>query len=340
MDSDQVDRNHIPEPNTTNLNRARHSTAESGPASVSSVASTNIAFQHPAQSNLAQLDFDDYIPSCWGLLWCGDEAKEGPIYNYARVFTSHQFSQIIYAAFKEAVHKYPLPPLVRSHPSQGGPVAEDRQQLARSIGFPTTENPNAWVTYLAWKNTNANIPAIPFIVWRDMFLASLLALFVQWGTTGPSIAIGYLTPPKGLGCRSGSYLLYGCAATLSWLLLVVSSMLSHALMLRCQSRSNNRGLSKGLLPALYAITRILGYVVAAANAVWLLVSTIFELVGIFDGCWCNTDALSVQSRGWVVLFESTQQLAGEAQQVWIGGIIAVCIVCLLTTLVISLGCKR
>jgi hypothetical protein len=46
--------------------------------------------------------------------------------------------------------------------------------------------------------------------------------------------IAYLTPTVGLGCRSGGYLIYGVAATISWALILGSSLLSHAVNLRYQ----------------------------------------------------------------------------------------------------------
>jgi hypothetical protein len=67
-----------------------------------------------------------------------------------------------------------------------------------------------------------------------MASATITALFVQWGTSGAAILISYLTPGKGLGCRSGAYVTYGSLGTVSWLLLVFSLVLSHAAMLRYQ----------------------------------------------------------------------------------------------------------
>ena len=52
--------------------------------------------------------------------------------------------------------------------------------------------------------------------------------------TGPAIMVAYLTPTRGLGCRSGGYLLYGLVATAGWLLLLTASCLSHHAMLHYQ----------------------------------------------------------------------------------------------------------
>ena len=90
-------------------------------------------------------------------------------------------------------------------------------------------------------------------MWKHIGTAALVAIFVQWGSqsfprflappqsfvdqltaTGPAILIAYLTPSKGIGCRTGAYIIYGVIATIAWLLLALSSCLSHAMMLHHQ----------------------------------------------------------------------------------------------------------
>ncbi|KAJ7728642.1 hypothetical protein B0H16DRAFT_1211656, partial [Mycena metata] len=57
-------------------------------------------------------------------------------------------------------------------------------------------------------------------------------VILQWGTTGAAVFVAYWTPSIGIGCRSGSYLIYGVAATLSWIILVLSHLLLHEAMRR------------------------------------------------------------------------------------------------------------
>ena len=75
---------------------------------------------------------------------------------------------------------------------------------------------------------------IPGDLWGGIVLSFIVALCLQWGTTGGAILIAYLTPVKGLGCRSGGYLLYGTNATIVFFLLSASSFFSHSTMLRFQ----------------------------------------------------------------------------------------------------------
>ena len=83
---------------------------------------------------------------------------------------------------------------------------------------------------------------IPAEIWIGIGFSAVLALGLQWGTTGAALMIAYLTPAKGLGCRSGAYLLYGTNATVAWSLLAMSSLLSHSTMLRYQREKQKKPL--------------------------------------------------------------------------------------------------
>lgn len=50
------------------------------------------------------------------------------------------------------------------------------------------------------------------------WVLSLVSLALVWLDIGMAIMISYNTPTVGLGCRSGSFILYGCLSTLTWLL--------------------------------------------------------------------------------------------------------------------------
>jgi hypothetical protein len=152
-------------------------------------------------------------------------------------------------------------------------------------------------------------------VWGRVLCASAMTLFVQWGTTGPSIIIAYLTPTVGLGCRSGSYLLYGCLATFSWFALLGFVFLSHAAMLREQARLQKHnskwllGLGHGILYGLAIASPIFGKFIAVTNATWLLALSLMEYLGAFENCWCNSSSLSLGDvRGWVTFFPVSQEL--------------------------------
>jgi len=198
---------------------------------------------------------------------------------------------------------------------------------------------------------------IPHKVYKSMLAASIIAFVVQGGTTGASILIAYLTPTVGLGCRSGGYLVYGVLAVVAWGSLLLSMLLSHAVMLRyqqehvnnpsmdfrreststSQSQTTNpppqpnhyeRTWYHAFLCSMAVLTRYFGKFIAVANGIWLILTSLFEIIGVYDNCWCKSNYFSLKEAGWVVLFKSPQQLQQSAGLVWGGGISMSIIICL------------
>ncbi|KAK5129946.1 hypothetical protein LTR08_002707 [Meristemomyces frigidus] len=176
--------------------------------------------------------------------------------------------------------------------------------------------------------------------YQHMVAASATALFVQWGTTGASVFIAYLTPTVGLGCRSTGYIVYGILGTAVWLFLLISMLLSHAAMLKYQDlhvsgrpsidlQEHIRGPGHTALCAAAVITRYIGKAIAIVNTIWLILSSLLEYVGAYSNCYCKSDYLGLRKKGWVVLFKSAEDLALAAKPIWGGGLamaLGVCII--------------
>lgn len=157
----------------------------------------------------------------------GDEKSRGPLFNFARIFTYSHTIRHFRDALRATMEN------INDHKAITGAAAVDGDLKRQLRG-------NAWQTAQYAGLHDREIYAYPEwhevdpFVWRGMAFSAFLALFLQWGTTGAAVMIAYLTPILGLGCRSGAYLIYGIAATTSWFLMVVSSLFSHAAMLRYQ----------------------------------------------------------------------------------------------------------
>ena len=181
-----------------------------------------------------------------------------------------------------------------------------------------------------------------------MFYASLVALALQWGTTGSSILIAYLTPTLGLGCRSVSYLAYGCMATTAWLCLVGSMLLSHEVMVRYQSmyqpgvkiQNQSRSWVHSLCLFAAGLLRIAGKGLASINALWLITSSLLEITGAYDNCWCNGVYLRRHGKGFVTLFKNASQLERAAKLSWGGGLALTLIICLVVFAFCFCGSKK
>ncbi|KAM7188658.1 hypothetical protein V8F33_010523 [Rhypophila sp. PSN 637] len=195
-----------------------------------------------------------------------------------------------------------------------------------------------------------------------MMVAALVGLLVQWGTTIPAVIIAYLTDVKGVGCRSGSYLVYGIAGTLAFCLLFVSTLFSHAAVLSHNAATvelatrkppENSGTEEqaeeaarpcpyagSTIWALLAVsTRMSGQVIAIGNASWIILSSLWELIGFYDSCWCEGTVLSAGEHAWVVLFKQAVDLRERAEGPWAGGVTMSILVCFISWGVFVLLCK-
>lgn len=127
------------------------------------------------------------------------------------------------------------------------------------------------------------------------------------------------TPTVGLGCHSGSYLIYGLASTVAWLTLTFSATLSNRWSFQTESKGTK---PHCVLGPLAVITRLAGKSLAAANAIFLVITSVFQFTGIYDTCWCNACIPSLgPEAGWVVLFASAAEIAAASKGAWIGGVL-------------------
>lgn len=320
------------------------------------MATNEAAFEAPPVTNLE-------LPGWCGADIIGDERLEGPIFNYARVFTWWQLARTI-----ESATATTLTALASGKTCKPGPekpagsswnytkrpeenLAGDSYATAQYCGLDLGRAPI--MAYPEWSEIAAE-------VWKRIFVAALFAVFVQWGTTGPGILIAYYTPTKGIGCRSGGYALYGGFATLVWILLTASMFFSHAALLRYQREHRNtptidfrkhttgsrgaqgytRTWGHSALCGAAVLTRVLGKLVAALNAFWLVLSSLLEYTGVYDRCYCKGDQLGLGGNGWLVLFKTDAELAQFATTPWAGGVAMTIIVCFITYFFFWLGSRK
>ncbi|KAJ7136656.1 hypothetical protein C8R44DRAFT_868783 [Mycena epipterygia] len=273
----------------------------------------------PPTSTTSDLDDDStepllHPPTWWGFDVRGDERREGPIFTFARIFTSFACVEHVGRGFAVSIEKF----------RKRAPIPEGAEDAAKSCGFQPRED---LIAFTAWSR-------IPTPAIQHMVGAAIVALFLQWGTTGAAIYVAYNTPAVGLGCRSGSYLIYGIAATVSWAMLVVSHLFSHAFMQRFEhdpERPRKGVIPMGALAGLAVSTRLTGKAIAISNALWLIASSVLEDIGTFQTCWCQTVAFQYHANGWTPVFKGAADLRATAGGIWIGGFIFSIAVCVMVS---------
>lgn len=76
-----------------------------------------------------------------------------------------------------------------------------------------------------------------------------------------------------------------------------------------------------ILGPLAVVTRLFGKFLAAANALYLVATSVIQFTGLYDTCWCDSCIPSLgRQAGWVVLFASDAQIAAASKEAWIGGV--------------------
>jgi len=179
--------------------------------------------------------------------------------------------------------------------------------------------------------------------------AILVAAFLQWGTTSPAIIISILTDVKGLGCRSGGYLLYGLLSTGAFFCFLFSVVMTREAMLRVQKfeaqlcsgnpkhiRAKGPGFLFHVCKIMSILLLLIGRVIVIANALWLVLTSLFELVGFYYNCWCESVYLVWRERAWVLLFKEGVDLAEQSRGPWAGSVTMSTLVMILSYLVFAL----
>lgn len=108
----------------------------------------------------------------------GDEAKEGPIYNYARVFTWWKFSTALEKTFEALITNLRGRKNCRDQDwISSSPLENNLTGTASDLSrFCGLDNANL-DAYPEWKDVGSN-------VWHQIAIAAVVAIWVQWGTTG------------------------------------------------------------------------------------------------------------------------------------------------------------
>ncbi|TFK38818.1 hypothetical protein BDQ12DRAFT_698553 [Crucibulum laeve] len=213
-----------------------------------------------------------------------DKQCTAPIYNYARLFSSAKVAEEMANMFSAASTRW----------NKYIPVDRDAWRQSEDGIRPNKANRTG---------TRSQVEAYcaPVRQLRDnqwklgvcsrAFMASIFALGLQWGTTGSAILVSFLTPTRGLGCRSGSYVIYGVLSTIVWLLLVFSNALDYHL----KNTENGHTQFKWIVHAVPVFFRRCGKIIALVNSVWIVLTCLFQFSNFYDQCYCNSSVLSLGS---------------------------------------------
>ncbi|KAJ7219902.1 hypothetical protein GGX14DRAFT_532680 [Mycena pura] len=255
-----------------------------------------------------------------------DEHITAPIFNYSR-FLSWTFAvEDVYSAFREASQKSEsYQPVDSATTWQSGDRTSRIRPANRSGSLPQVVayiEPafKPWAFLLEGDGqARRRVQWGPGVVPRFL-MASLVALGLTWGTVGAAIVGSWFVPTKGIGCRAGSYIIYGTVATLVWMMLVASSFLAHysAFTATVNGRYHHTK-STHLAGIMSIILRRTGKFLAALNAIWIVLACLFQFSSFFDRCLCNSSVFSLGKNAFNAIDLLPSDIVG-LNAPWIGGV--------------------
>ena len=243
-----------------------------------------------------------------------DAARAAPVFNYSRIWEWSSAVETIARAFEYADKN------ARRHV----PVNPGKEWVRPEEKSPAIHRNNRTGTvaqvqhYCGFHIQGDKKPARP---WKRIFIASVFALGLQWGTTGSAAIVVFYTPTTGLGCRSGSYIIYGVVSTIVWLELLLSSDLAHY-----AKAQHARGVilgswlsSANLAKSFATFLRRTSIMIAACNAIFIILAGVFQFSNFYNTCYCNASVLGRGRNAYVTIVPGSDY--GYMQAAWIGGLV-------------------
>jgi len=157
----------------------------------------------------------------------------------------------------------------------------------------------------------------PFVIQRA-FIAAFLGLWLLWGTTGAAIIIHVKTPPVGIGCRALTLIIYGTLSTIVFLLMFLSSFLSHW----AHAELPVYDLSHKVIGFIAYVLQWMGKYIGLINGLGIIGAYMMQLSGGYNNCFCSSQRFFEGGYGGDVLVFLVEQVSIPASgfyKYWVGG---------------------
>jgi len=245
-----------------------------------------------------------------------DAARTAPVFNYARIWGWWRIVEMIAQAFEHAGEQA----------GEHVPVNGSGQWVLPRDKYSTAQPENRTGTvqqvraYCGFPG-EAPVQSVPPGEWTRAFIASVFALGLQWGITGSAVITVVFTPTTGLGCRSGSYILYGIVSTMIWLALLLSSYLAHCAETWCSGVPDPGFNSANLAKGLATFLRRLSVFAAGCNALGIVLICVFQFSNFYSTCYCNSSVLGRGSKAAYSILATGNFGYDQMKGGWIGGVV-------------------
>jgi len=243
-----------------------------------------------------------------------DEKRTVPIYNYARLFTWVHAVETVSEAFEAASHRYHNHQSV--DPSIDWITVEKGERPHHTNRMGTRSQVEGYCELPEGHHRHRSHWGSQCVA--RICISSVLALLLQWGTAGAAMVVAWFTPTKGIGCRTASYMLYASLSTLVWVMLLTSSILTHYCAARGPDGRIIHDRSRQVAKFMSISLRRVGKIIAASNAVWIILACLFQFASFYDRCFCNSSVFSLGSHAYNVIMLVADDIS-SLRTAWIGG---------------------
>ena len=145
----------------------------------------------------------------------------------------------------------------------------------------------------------------------SMFIASIFALILQCGTTPAAAVIISSIPALGVWCRSVAYMIYGGLAVVIMFLTIISTISARI----SETRARRPTTVKDFTAFVAIALRRISFLLALANATWLVVCSVLPASGVFNTCYCSATLIGHGMDSYVLILFLNPTLSGEIPRI-------------------------
>jgi len=275
----------------------------------------------------------------------GDEAEQGPFFNYAWCFTWTYVAKGVIDKHVSFLKRSPaFNSIVAGQNTSNDTPGNTTINVGAGSSTDSTDSAGGHIDEVRNSNTAPNGGSLNKILDCDidsisreechkieqvlnrMLKTFLFPTLFHAVPMTMAFVICYLTPTVGLGCCSLPIILVLSASLLSAILLISSTLCSAFCMGYNQPHGTSKPVRYWLCAALGDITRIVGKTIAYLNAFGLMLHCFFTFAGIYNNCYCNSSRISLGNFAYI-LFLTAAQIRNEVVGIW-GGCLAATLVVL------------
>ena len=265
-----------------------------------------------------------------------DAIGTAPVFNYSRAFIwslrAEEIARLYDDSGSRVTHRVYAHIVRLQQPDDDGVFGFLRQVYARLYGDCVREIIHQIYAHINRLQTHCGFPVqgnkkpmqpVPSGMQKRIFIASVLALGLQWGTTGSAVISIISMPAIGPGYRSIPFILYGVVSTMIWMAHLLSSYLAHyARTLQDGNAAPDPGFnSVSVAKGLATFLRRLSISAAGCNGLGIMISCTFQFTGFYDMNYCTSSVLGWGTQVAYSVAATDNSGHGQIKGGWIGGIV-------------------